>query len=88
MPVLDLQNVDISLTLIKFDSITKLSQQFWSFSEQTKETLAVESVFGIFIGAWIGQLEFLKGTLLKTFFFINFQNFCNIKFSKVLSKLY
>ena len=58
MPVLDLQNVDISLTLIKFDSITKLSQQFWSFSEQTKETLGVESVFGIFIGAWLDSSNF------------------------------
>ena len=33
----------------------------------------VESVFGILIG-WIGQLEFFKGTILKTFFLIIFQN--------------
>ena len=67
MPVLELQNVDISLTLLKCDSITNAVPAILKFF-RTKETLAVESVFGIFIGAWIGQLEFLKGTLLKTFF--------------------
>ena len=46
-----------------------LSQQFWSFSEQTKETLAVESVFGIAIGGWIGQLKFFKSNTIKDEFF-------------------
>ena len=46
-----------------------LSQQFWSFSEQTKETLAVESVFGIAIGGWIRQLKFLKSNAVKDEFF-------------------
>ena len=41
------------------------SQQFWSFSEQTKETLVVESVFSIVIGVWIGQLEFFKRDAVK-----------------------
>ena len=49
-----------------------LSQQFWSFLEQTKETLAVESVFGIVIGGWIGQLEFFKRNAIKDGFFDNF----------------
>ena len=49
-----------------------LSQQFWSFLEQTKETLAVESVFGIVIGGWIGQLEFFKRNAIKDVFFDNF----------------
>ena len=65
-----------------------LSQQFWSFSEETKETLAVESVFGIFIGEWIGQLEFFKRNAFKDIFLlINFQNFLYINFFNVLSKL-
>ena len=42
-----------------------LSQQVWSFLEQTKETLAVESVFGIVIGGWIGQLEFFKRNAIR-----------------------
>ena len=33
----------------------------------------MELVFGIFIGGWIAYLEFLKGALLKTGFFGNFQ---------------
>ena len=49
-----------------------LSQQFWSFLEQTKETLAVESVFGIVIGGWIGQPEFFKRNAIKDVFFDNF----------------
>ena len=49
-----------------------LSQQVWSFLEQTKETLAVESVFGIVIGGWIGQLEFFKRNAIKDVFFDNF----------------
>ena len=65
-----------------------LSLQFRSFSEETKETLVVELVFGIFIGGWIGQLEFIKRNAIKDIFLlINFQNFHYINFSNVLSKL-
>ena len=46
-----------------------LFQKFWKFSEQTKETLAVGSVFGIVISEWIGQLKlFNRNTKLSTFF--------------------
>ena len=61
-----------------------LSQQFWSFSEQAKERLAVESVFGIVISGWIGQLDFLKWNAIKDGFFDDFQN---INFSNVLLKM-
>ena len=40
-----------------------LSQKFWGFLEQTKETFTMDSLFGIVVGGWIGELE----TLLKTF---------------------
>ena len=65
-----------------------LSQQFWSLSEQTKETPAVESVFGIVVAGWIGQLKFFKGSAIKDVFLIIFQNFHNSNFSSVLSKMF
>ena len=65
-----------------------LSQQFWSFSEQTKETPAVESVFDIVVGGWIGQLKFFKRNAIKDAFLIIFQNFHNSNFSSVLSKMF
>ena len=34
----------------------------------TNETLAMESVFGIVIGVWIGQLEFFKKNAIKDVF--------------------
>ena len=49
MHVLDfsivLQNQDISVTLLKRDSITDALQTILIFSKQTKEIFAVESVF-------------------------------------------
>ena len=47
-----------------------LSQQFWSFSEQRKETLTVESVFGTVICGWIRELEFFKRDAIKDIFFL------------------
>ena len=34
----------------------------------TNETLTMESVFGIVIGVWIGQLEFFKRNAIKDVF--------------------
>ena len=62
-----------------------LSQQFSSFSEQKEEILAVESVFGIVICGWIGQLEFFKRNAIKDIFVDNFHN---IDFPNVLSRKY
>ena len=45
----------------------------------------MESVFGIVIGGWIGQLEFFKRNAIKDIFF---DNFLNINFSNVLSQKY
>ena len=41
-------------------------------SEQTKETLAVESDFGVVIGGWIEHLEFFKRNFNKDGFIDNF----------------
>ena len=40
------------------------------FSDEliTNETLTMESVFGIVIGVWIGQLEFFKRNAIKDVF--------------------
>ena len=65
-----------------------LSQQFWKFSEQTKETLVVESVFCIVIGGWIWQLEFCKKNATKDVFLVIFQYFHNSSFSNILSKIH
>ena len=67
----------------KVISSQTLSQQFWSFSEQTKKKIVVESVFGIVISGWIGKLEFFKRNAIKdgVFFFI-FQNFITAIFPR------
>ena len=41
----ELQNPEVSVTLLKSDSITDTLQPILTFSKQTKEILAVESVF-------------------------------------------
>ena len=62
-----------------------ITQWFWSFSEQTKETLAAESVFGIVIIGWIGQLDFFKRDAIKDGVFLMI--FPKSNFSNVLSKM-
>ena len=55
----ELQNTEVSITLLKSDPTTDaLTAIFISLG--TKEAFSVESVFGIVIGGEIGQLEFLK----------------------------
>ena len=56
----ELQNTEVSFTLPKVIPPQTSSQPFWNFSEQTKETLALGSFFGIVIDGWNGQLNFFK----------------------------
>ena len=56
------------------------SRKFWKLSGQAKETLAVELVFGIVIGRWIGQLKLFKRNITKDVFLIIFQYFHNSSF--------
>ena len=55
----ELQNVEVSVSLLKFDCNTD-APPATSKILGTKETLAVESFFGIVIGGLIGQLEVFK----------------------------
>ena len=64
---LELQNAEVSITLLKSDSTTDALPAFLKIF-RTKETPAVESVFGIVIGEWIGQLEFCKRNATKEVF--------------------
>ena len=48
----------------------------------------MESVFGIVVAGWIGQLKFFKRNAVKDVFLIIFQNFHNSNFSSVLSKMF
>ena len=68
--MLDLENVEVSLTLLKCDSTTDALPAILKFSEQTKETLVVESAFGIYTGGWIGHLEFFKRNAIKDIYFL------------------
>ena len=61
------QNTEVSVTLLKSDSTTD-ALPAWKFSEQTRETFAVESVFGIVLGRLIGHLEFFKRNGVKDVF--------------------
>ena len=65
-----------------------LSQQFWKFLEQTKETLALVSVLAIVIGELIRLLKFFKMSATKDVLLIIFENFQNRRFSNILSKMY
>ena len=47
-----------------------------------------DSVFSIVIGGWLDSSNFLKRSLLKTFFLIILQNFHNSSFSNIPSKMY
>ena len=82
----ELQNAEVSLTLLKCDSTTDALPAILKFLRTNKGTLAVESFFGIVIGGWIGQLEFFERNAIKYVFLIIFQNFHNSNFSNVLSK--
>ena len=65
-----------------------LSQQFWKFLEQRKETLALVSVLAIVIGGLIGLLQFFKMSATKDVLLTIFENFQNRRFSNILSKMY
>ena len=83
----DLQNAGLSDTLFLILTQT-LSQQISKFSEQTKETLAVEPVFCIVKSGWIGLIEFFKRNATKEPFLIILQDFQNSSFSNILPKIY
>ena len=57
----ELQNAEVSVTLLKKIPPQALSLQFWKFSEQIKETLAIE----VFRGGRIGQLTLFKRNATK-----------------------
>ena len=65
-----------------------LSQQFWKFLEQTKETLTVVSVLAIVIGGLTGLLKFFKMSATKDVLLIIFENFQNRSFCNILQKYY
>ena len=64
----ELQNPEVSVTLLKSDSTTDALQAILKFLKKTKEILAVESVFKFLSVGGLGSSNFLKVTLLKTFF--------------------
>ena len=64
----ELQNPQVSVTLLKSDSTTDALQAILKFSKQTKEIFAVESVFELLEVGGLDICDLLKGTLLKTFF--------------------
>ena len=65
---IELQNTEVSVTLLKRIPPQTLLQLLWKISEQAKETLVVESVLSIVIGGWIGQLKSLKKNATKDVF--------------------
>ena len=65
---IELQNTEVSVTLLKRIPPQTLLQLRWTISEQAKETLVVESVLSIVIGGWIGQLKSLKRNATKDVF--------------------
>ena len=83
----ELQNAEVSLTLLKCDSTTDALPAILKFLRINKGNTCGESVFGIVIGRWIGQLEFFKRNAIKDIFLIISQNFHNINFPNVLSKM-
>ena len=65
---IELQNTEVSVTLLKRIPPQTLLQLLWKISEQAKETLVVKSVLSIVIGGWIGQLKSLKRNATKDVF--------------------
>ena len=53
----ELQNAEVSVTLLKSDSAPDAVSAILKILEQTKETLVVESVFDKIVGGLIGQLD-------------------------------
>ena len=53
----ELQDAEVSVTLLKSDSALDALSAILKILEQAKETLAVESVFDKIVGGLIGQLD-------------------------------
>ena len=83
MPVLvffstELHNLEVSLTLLKCDSTTDALSAILKFLRTNKGNTY----------RWVvGQLEFFKRNAIKDIFLIISQNFHNINFPNVLSKM-
>ena len=65
----ELQNAEVSLILLKSDSTTDALPAILKFLRTNKETLVMESVFGIVIGGRIGQFKFFKRNAIKNFIY-------------------
>ena len=53
----EMQNAEVSVTLLKSDSALDALSAILKILEQAKETLVVESVFDKIVGGLIGQLD-------------------------------
>ena len=53
----EMQNAEVSVTLLKSDSTLDALSAILKILEQAKETLVVESVFDKIVGGLIGQLD-------------------------------
>ena len=53
----ELQDAEVSVTLLKSDSALDALSAILKILEQAKETLVVESVFDKIVGGLIGQLD-------------------------------
>ena len=53
----ELQDAEVSVTLLKSDSTLDALSAILKILEQAKETLVVESVFDKIVGGLIGQLD-------------------------------
>ena len=74
----ELQKLEVSLTLLKCDSTTDALPAILNFLRTNKGNTY----------RWVvGQPGFFKRNAIKDIFLIIFQNFHNINFSKVLSKM-
>ena len=59
----ELRTKKVSVILLKSDSTTDALPAILKILGKTKGTLELESVIGVVIGGWTGQLKFLKKEL-------------------------
>ena len=83
----ELQNIEVSLTLLKCDSTTDALPAILKFLRTNKGNTCGGISFQHSY-RWVDRTAriFFKGTLFKTFFLIISQNFHNINFSKFYQK--
>ena len=84
----ELQNLEVSLTLLKCDSTTDALPAILKFLRINKGNTCGGISFRHGYRWVVGQLEIFERNAIKSIFFlIIFQNFHNISFSNVLSKV-